>query len=77
MQMQMMGLMDPIIDQAIYYLDRLDQSNGLLIHLNRGPIETRGSNHNFDAQDGSKTILEKDSEPIEGSQQYPLIRMSR
>lgn len=31
--------MDPMLDRAFDYSDQFDRSNGILIHLNRGPIK--------------------------------------
>lgn len=36
-----------MFDQALDDLDSFDQSNGLLIHLNQGPIKHEVSNVNF------------------------------
>lgn len=39
--------MDHVFDQALDYLNRFDQSNGFLIHLNWPPIKHKGSNQNL------------------------------
>ena len=36
--------MDPMMDQALIYMDQFDRSNGNLIHLNQSPIKHKGSN---------------------------------
>lgn len=36
-----MNLMDPMINQAVEYLDRFGGSKVLLIHLNWGPIKKK------------------------------------
>lgn len=43
--------MDLMLDRALTYLDQLDQSNGIFIHLNWAPVRHKGSNMILD---GSK-----------------------
>lgn len=43
--------MDQMINQALDYLDQFDRPNGLLIHVNWGPMKKRGSNLILDRQD--------------------------
>lgn len=52
-----LNLMDPVTDQALDYLYQFEKSNGLLIHLNRGPIKKRDLNLTSDGQDGLKMGL--------------------
>lgn len=49
--------MNPMIDQALDYVDWFDWLNGLLVHLDRGSIKKKGLNITLDGQDGLKTGL--------------------
>lgn len=46
---------DYAIDQALKYLDRFDQSQGVSIHLHKGPTK-RELNQKMDDQDGLKKV---------------------
>lgn len=48
-----LDLVNPMINQAFDYLDLLDWTNGLLIHLNQGPIKKNGQNQHLDGHDGA------------------------
>lgn len=39
-----LDLLDQVVAQAFNYVDRFNQSNGLLIHLNEGSIKKKDMN---------------------------------